>query len=107
MVLRLLAHNAEHWLSGQLKPSCATTTNTAHRRQTIIRGTVGLIAFTLKRSPVGACSVLRNVGECAVHVARNLSWASEVLHAIAADHARDHQDESGTGDNSLVAGILK
>jgi Transposase protein len=47
MVLRLLAHNAEHWLSGQLNAYLRDDDEyRAITRQTIIRGTAGLIAFT-------------------------------------------------------------
>ena len=47
MVLRLLAHNAEHWLSGQL--NAYLRDNDEYRaitRETIIRGTAGVITFT-------------------------------------------------------------
>jgi hypothetical protein len=47
MVLRLLAHNAEHWLSGQLNTYLRDDGEyRAITRQTIIRGTAGIIAFT-------------------------------------------------------------
>ena len=47
MVLRLLAHNAEHWLSGQLNAYLRDDDEyRAITRQTIIRGTAGVIAFT-------------------------------------------------------------
>ena len=47
MVLRLLAHNAEHWLSGQLNAYLRDDDEyRAITRETITRGTVGLIAFT-------------------------------------------------------------
>jgi hypothetical protein len=47
MVLRLLAHNAEHWLSGQLNAYLRDDDEyRAVTRQTIIRGTAGVIAFT-------------------------------------------------------------
>ena len=47
MVLRLLAHNAEHWLSGQLNAYLRDDDEyRAITRETIIRGTAGLIAFT-------------------------------------------------------------
>ncbi|MGH3226422.1 MAG: putative transposase [Streptosporangiaceae bacterium] len=46
MVLRLLAHNAEHWLSGQLNAYLRDDDEyRAITRQTIIRGTAGVIAF--------------------------------------------------------------
>jgi len=47
MVLRLLAHNAEHWLSGQLNAYLRDDDEyRAITRQTIIRGTAGIISFT-------------------------------------------------------------
>ena len=47
MVLRLLAHNAEHWLSGQLNAYLHDDDEyRAITRETIIRGTAGLITFT-------------------------------------------------------------
>jgi len=47
MVLRLLAHNAEHWLSGQLNAYLRDDDEyRATTRETIIRGTAGIIAFT-------------------------------------------------------------
>ncbi len=47
MVLRLLAHNAEHWLSNQLNAYLRDDDEyRAIARETIIRGTAGIIAFT-------------------------------------------------------------
>jgi hypothetical protein len=47
MVLRLLAHNAEHWLSDQLNAYLHDDDEyRAITRQTIIRGTAGVITFT-------------------------------------------------------------
>ncbi len=47
MVLRLLAHNAEHWLSGQLNAYLRDDGEyRAITRETIIRGTAGTITFT-------------------------------------------------------------
>ena len=47
MVLRLLAHNAEHWLSDQLNAYLRDHDEyRAITRETIIRGTAGIIAFT-------------------------------------------------------------
>ena len=47
MVLRLLAHNAEHWLSGQLNAYLRDDDEyRAITRETIIRGTAGIITFT-------------------------------------------------------------
>jgi hypothetical protein len=46
MVLRLLAHNAEHWLSDQLNAYLRDDDEyRAITRQTIIRGTAGIITF--------------------------------------------------------------
>ena len=46
MVLRLLAHNAEHWLSGHLNAYLRDDDEyRAITRQTIIRGTAGIIVF--------------------------------------------------------------
>jgi len=46
MVLRLLAHNAEHWLSGQLNAYLRDDDEyRAITRETIIRGTAGVITF--------------------------------------------------------------
>ena len=47
MVLRLLARNAEHWLSDQLNAYLRDHDEyRAITRETIIRGTAGIIAFT-------------------------------------------------------------
>jgi transposase len=47
MILRLLAHNAEHWLSGQLNAYLHDDDEyRAIARQTIIRGLAGTITFT-------------------------------------------------------------
>jgi transposase len=47
MVLRLLAHNAEHWLSNQLNAYLRDDDEyRAITRETIIRGTAGILAFT-------------------------------------------------------------
>ena len=47
MVLRLLAHNAEHWLSGQLNAYLRDDDEyRAITRETIIRGLSGTITFT-------------------------------------------------------------
>jgi len=59
MVLRLLAHNAEHWLSNQLNAYLRDDDEyRAITRETIIRGLAGTITFTpaaitvhLERSP--------------------------------------------------------
>ena len=47
MVLRLLAHNAEHWLSGHLNAYLRDDDEyRAITRQTIIRGLAGTITYT-------------------------------------------------------------
>jgi hypothetical protein len=47
MVLRLLAHNAEHWLSAHLNAYlCDDDEYRAITRQTIIRGLAGTITYT-------------------------------------------------------------
>ena len=47
MVLRLLAHNAEHWLSGHLNAYLRDDDEyRAITRQTIIRGLAGTITWT-------------------------------------------------------------
>ena len=47
MVLRLLAHNAEHWLANQLNAYLRDDDEyRAITRQTIIRGLAGIITFT-------------------------------------------------------------
>ena len=47
MVLRLLAHNAEHWLSGQLNAYLRDDDEyRAITRETVIRGLAGTITFT-------------------------------------------------------------
>jgi hypothetical protein len=65
MVLRLLAHNAEHWLSGHLNAYlCDDDEYRAITRQTIIRGLAGTItstpaAITVTLEPPGAPRVAR------------------------------------------------
>ena len=52
MVLRLLAHNAEHWLSNHLNAYLRDDDEyRAITRQTIIRGLAGTITYTPARSP--------------------------------------------------------
>ena len=47
MVLRLLAHNAEHWLSGQLNAYLRDDDEyRAITRETVIRGLAGTITWT-------------------------------------------------------------
>ena len=53
MVLRLLAHNAEHWLSNHLNAYlCDDDEYRAITRQTIIRGLAGTITYTPGRITV-------------------------------------------------------
>jgi hypothetical protein len=65
MVLRLLAHNAEHWLSSHLNAYlCDDDEYRAITRQTIIRGLAGTItstpaAITVTLEPPGAPRVAR------------------------------------------------
>ncbi|HEV3288686.1 MAG TPA: hypothetical protein VG123_06815, partial [Streptosporangiaceae bacterium] len=65
MVLRLLAHNAEHWLSNQLNAYLRDDDEyRAITRQTIIRGLAGTIAYapaaiTVQLDPPGAPRVAR------------------------------------------------
>ena len=65
MVLRLLAHNAEHWLSGQLNAYLRDDDEyRAITRQTIIRGLAGTItwtpaAITVTLEPPGAPRIAR------------------------------------------------
>jgi hypothetical protein len=65
MVLRLLAHNAEHWLSGHLNAYlCDDDEYRAITRETIIRGLAGTItctpaAITVTLEPPGAPRVAR------------------------------------------------
>ena len=65
MVLRLLAHNAEHWLSNQLNAYLGDDDEyRAITRQTIIRGLAGTItyapaAITVQLDPPGAPRVAR------------------------------------------------
>ena len=76
MVLRLLAHNAEHWLSGQLNAYLRDDDEyRAITRETIIRGTAGLIAFT----PETITVTLQQPGE--TRVARALALLIEQINA--------------------------
>ena len=64
MVLRLLADNAEHWLSGHLNAYCATTTSTALSPARPHRGLAGTItwtpaAITVTLEPPGAPRIAR------------------------------------------------
>ena len=76
MVLRLLAHNAEHWLSNQLNAYLRDDDEyRAITRQTIIRGTAGLIAFT-----PGAITVTLQQPRAA-RVARALALLTDEINA--------------------------
>ena len=57
MILRLLAHNAEHWLSNHLNAYLRDDREyRAITRQTIIRGLAGVITYTPARSPSNSSS---------------------------------------------------
>ena len=76
MVLRLLAHNAEHWLSGQLNAYLRDDDEyRAITRETIIRGTAGTIAFT----PEAIAVTLQQPGE--TRVARALALLIDQINA--------------------------
>jgi hypothetical protein len=77
MVLRLLAHNAEHWLSGQLNAYLRDDDEyRAITRETIIRGTAGLIAFT----PDTITVTLQQPAE--PRVARALALLTDQINAV-------------------------
>jgi hypothetical protein len=78
MVLRLLAHNAEHWLSGQLNAYLRDDDEyRAITRETIIRGTAGTIAIT----PEAITVTLQQPGE--TRVARALALLIDEINATA------------------------
>src|SRR5271157_425260 len=77
MVLRLLAHNAEHWLSGQLNAYLRDDDEyRAVTRQTIIRGTAGVITFT----PDAITVTLQQPAE--PRVARALTLLTDQVNAV-------------------------
>src|SRR5271166_4614979 len=77
MVLRLLAHNAEHWLSGQLNAYLRDDDEyRAITRQTIIRGTAGVITFT----PDAITVTLQQPAE--PRVARALTLLTDQVNAV-------------------------
>jgi Transposase protein len=77
MVLRLLAHNAEHWLSGQLNAYLRDDDEyRAITRQTIIRGTAGHIAF----APETITVTLQRPAE--PRVARALALLTDQINAV-------------------------
>jgi hypothetical protein len=77
MVLRLLAHNAEHWLSGQLNAYLRDDDEyRAITRQTIIRGTAGVITFT----PDAITVTLQQPAE--PRVARALALLTDQVNAV-------------------------
>jgi hypothetical protein len=77
MVLRLLAHNAEHWLSGQLNAYLRDDDEyRAITRETIIRGTAGIIAFT----PETVTVTLQRPAE--PRVARALALLTDQINAV-------------------------
>ncbi len=60
MVLRLLAHNAEHWLATHLNAYLQDDDEyRAITRQTIIRGLAGTITYTAPASPCNSASPAR------------------------------------------------
>ena len=76
MMLRLLAHNAEHWLSGQLNAYLRDDDEyRAITRETIIRGTAGTIAF----APEAITVTLQQPGE--TRVARALALLIDEINA--------------------------
>ena len=76
MVLRLLAHNAEHWLSGHLNAYLLDEDEyRAITRQTIIRGLAGTITFT----PAAITVTLEPPGS--PRIARALSLLIEEINA--------------------------
>jgi hypothetical protein len=77
MVLRLLAHNAEHWLSDQLNAYLRDDDEYhATTRQTIIRGTAGIIAF----APETITVTLQRPAE--PRVARALALLTDQINAV-------------------------
>ena len=77
MVLRLLAHNAEHWLSDQLNAYLRDDDEyRAITRQTIIRGTAGTIAF----APETITVTLQRPAE--PRVARALALLTDQINAV-------------------------
>ena len=77
MVLRLLAHNAEHWLSGQLNAYLRDDDEyRAITRETIIRGTAGIITFTPEKITV----TLAQPAE--PRVARALALLTDQINAV-------------------------
>ena len=77
MVLRLLAHNAEHWLSGQLNAYLRDDDEyRAITRETIIRGTAGIIAF----APDTITVTLQRPAE--PRVARALALLTDQVNAV-------------------------
>jgi hypothetical protein len=77
MVLRLLAHNAEHWLSDQLNAYLRDDDEyRAITRQTIIRGTAGTIAF----APETITVTLQQPAE--PRVARVLALLTDQINAV-------------------------
>ena len=85
MVLRLLAHNAEHWLSNQLNAYLRDDDEyRAITRETIIRGLAGTITY----APAAITVQLHRPG--APRVARALALLIDQINAHPARHARRH-----------------
>ena len=77
MVLRLLAHNAEHWLSDQLNAYLRDDDEyRAITRETIIRGTAGIISF----APETVTATLQRPAE--PRVARALALLIDQINAV-------------------------
>jgi hypothetical protein len=77
MVLRLLAHNAEHWLSDQLNAYLRDDDEyRAITRETIIRGTAGIIVF----APETITVTLQRPAE--PRVARALTLLTDQINAV-------------------------
>ena len=77
MVLRMLAHNAEHWLSDQLNTYLRDDNEyRAITRQTILRGTAGIIVF----APDTVTVTLQRPAE--PRVARALTLLTDQINAV-------------------------
>ncbi len=88
MVLRLLAHNAEHWLAGCLNAYLRDENEyRAITRQTIIRGLAGTIAFT----PATITVILETPGQ--PRIARALAMAIDEI---------NHTPPAIPGDNRPI-----
>ena len=85
MVLRLLAHNAEHWLSNHLNAYLRDDDEyRAITRETIIRGLAGTITYT----PAAITVTLEEPG--APRVTRALRLLLDEINHTPPEHARRH-----------------